>query len=48
MPGLEAEAVAAEKLHDAMEFGHFGDILTWREVAKRLPLILAAQFQPPA
>lgn len=31
--GLEAAAVAAEKLHDAMEAGHFGDILTWREVA---------------
>ena len=42
--GLEAAAVTAEKLHDAREAGHFGDILTWREAARRLPLILATQL----
>jgi len=45
--GLEAEAVAAEKLQDAIERGHSGDILTWREIAQRLPEILAKRYPPP-
>lgn len=45
--GLEAEAVAAEKLLIAMENGHLGEILTWREVACRLPTILASHYSPP-
>ena len=45
---LEAEAVAAEKLHDAIERGHSGDILVWREIGERLPQILADRYPPPA
>ena len=44
--GLEAEAVAAEMLHDAIARGHSGDILTWREIGERLPEILAENFRP--
>ena len=39
--GVEAEAAVVERLHDALERGHSGDILVWREVIKRLPEILA-------
>ena len=39
--GLEAEAAAVERLQDAMERNHSGDILVWREVLKRLPEIIA-------
>ena len=46
--GLEAEAFAAEKLQDAIERGHSGDILTWREIAERLPDILAKRYPPPS
>lgn len=46
--GLEAEAAAAEKLQDAIARGHSGDILTWREIAGRLPAILAKQYPPSA
>ena len=46
--GLEAEAIAAEKLLDAMEKGLLGEIMTWREVAMRLPTILASWPPPPA
>jgi hypothetical protein len=46
--GLEAEAVAAKELQEAIERGHSGDILVWREIAERLPEILADRYPPPA
>lgn len=46
--GLAAEAFAAEKLSDAIDQGHSGDILTWREISERLPEILAKRYPPPA
>ncbi len=42
--GLEAQTVAAEHLSDAIDRGHSGDILTWREVSERLPDILSKRF----